>query len=48
MSTLGPEKMAELGAFDGVLAANMKRQGRTLFDATSEPSHPANFALDGV
>ena len=48
MSTLGLEEMAELDAVDRVLAANMKRQGRTLFDKASEPAHPANFALDGV
>ena len=47
MSTLGPEEVADLDAVDWVLAANMKRQGRTLFDA-SEPAHPASFALDGV
>ena len=31
MSTLGPEEMDELDAADRVLAASMKRQGRSFF-----------------
>ena len=43
MSTLGPEEMDELDAADRVLAASMKRQGRSFFDAASEPAHSARI-----
>ena len=39
MSTPGPEEMDELDAADRVLAASMKRQGRSFFDAASEAAH---------
>ena len=49
MSTLGPEEMDELDAADRVLAASMKRQGRSFFDAASEPAHSVRIEriLDG-
>ena len=46
MSTLGPEEMDELDAADRILAANMKRQGRALFDAASEPVHSVRVAMN--
>ena len=46
MSTLGPEEMEELDAADRMLAANMKRQGRALFDAASEPAHSVRVAMN--
>ena len=46
MSTLGPEEMDELDAADRVLGASMKRQGRALFDATSEPAHAVRIAMN--
>ena len=45
MSTLGLEAMDELDAADRILAANMKRQGRALFDA-SEPVHSVRVAMN--
>ena len=35
MSTLGPEKLAELDAADRILTANMKCQGRAVVDVAS-------------
>ena len=46
MSTLGPEEMDELDAADRILGANMKRQGRALFDAASEPAHSVRVAMN--
>ena len=46
MSTLPPEEMDELDAADRILAANMKRQGRALFDAASEPAHSVRVAMN--
>ena len=45
-STLGPEEMDELDAADRILAAHMKRQGRALFDAASEPAHSVRVAMN--
>ena len=46
MSTLGPEEMDELDAADRILAANMKHQGRALFDPPSEPAHSVRVAMN--
>ena len=46
MSTLGPEEMDELDAADRILAADMKRQGRALFDAASEPAQSVRVAMN--
>ena len=45
MSTLQPEEMEELDIADRVLAANMKRQGRSFVDAASEPAHTVRIEL---
>ena len=37
----------ELDAADRILAANMKRQGRALVDAASEPARPVRDEMDG-
>ena len=46
MSTLGPEEMDELDVADRALAASMKRQGRSIVDAASEPAHTVRFELN--
>ena len=46
MSTLGPEEIDEVDVADRILAANMKRQGRALFDAASELAHSVRVAMN--